>query len=46
MKKTYSSPEIEITIFSLKDVLSASYPIEDDVQDITNPYEPTQPTRP
>lgn len=44
MKKTYKSPEAEITIFSINDVLSASYPIEDDVQDIINPYEPTQPT--
>ena len=44
MKKTYSTPEVEITTFSIKEVLSASYPVEDNIEDITNPYEPVQPT--
>lgn len=46
MKKTYSTPEVEITTFSIKEVLSASFPVESSVPEIVNPNEPTQPTRP
>lgn len=48
MKKTYESPEVEVSFFSLKNVLISSYIEEPEVPEVTYPdyFEPTQPTGP
>ncbi len=46
MKKTYESPEIEISIFSLKNVLTSSLIVEPEVTQVTDYTEPVQPDGP
>lgn len=43
MKKTYESPEIEVSIFSLKNVLISSYIEEPEVPEYTDYTEPSVP---
>lgn len=46
MKKTYESPEMEVSIFSLKNVLTSSFIEEPSVPEVTDYSEPDQPDAP